>query len=330
MALDFSVNFSAKQPDAPLKDIYDVIIIGGGPGGLTAALYNARSGLNVLMIEKLAAGGQIFITAEVENYPGIDRISGPELAIAMENQARKFGARIEYDEVISIEDGPGKQKTVVTAMGKKYIGFSIIISTGARYRNLGVHGEDLFRGKGVSNCATCDGAFYKNKEVAVVGGGETAVEEGVYLTRFASKVHIIHRRDRFRASKSAYDMAVKNPKINIVFDTVVEEIFGEKGVDGLKLRNVKTNESSALAVSGVFVFVGFLPNTEFLKGYLDMDEAGNIKTDMDMATSKEGVFACGDCIVKKLRQVVTAAGDGAVAAYSAEHYSDKLKGCEYI
>ncbi|MEI7542328.1 MAG: thioredoxin-disulfide reductase [bacterium] len=330
MTISFNIDPISNNSDTSVKLNPDVVIIGGGPAGLTAAIYNSRAGMNVLMIEKLAAGGQIFITAEVENYPGIDVISGPELSIAMENQARKFGTRIEYDEVEKIIDGPNEYKTVHTTSGKQYKTKAIIISTGAKYKSIGVPGEELFRGKGVSNCATCDGAFYKNMEIAVIGGGETAVEEAEYLTRFASKVHIIHRRDRLRATKSAQDKALKNPKINLIFDSVLEEIAGVSGVDKIKIVNTKTGAKSELAVKGVFVFVGLVPNTNFLKGYVDLDAQGYIKTDASMNTSRPGVFACGDCIVKELRQVVTATGDGAVASYTAQHYIDKMNGQEYI
>ncbi len=329
MDLTFDVGAGNKDESASVALNPDVIIVGGGPAGLTAAIYNSRAGMNVLMIEKLAAGGQIFITAEVENYPGIDMISGPELSIAMENQAKKFGTRIEYDEVLKIEDGPGDCKTVHTAAGKQYKAGAVIISTGAKYKEAGIKGEEFFRGKGVSNCATCDGAFFKNQEVAVIGGGETAVEEGEYLTRFASKVHIIHRRDRLRATKSAQEKALKNGKINIIFDTIVEEIAGLGGVEKVFIKNLKTGIISEMPVKGVFVFVGLDPNTSFLRGYLDMDQYGYIRTDASMKTSRKGVFACGDCIVKELRQVVTAAGDGAVASYSAQQYVDRIKGCEY-
>jgi thioredoxin reductase (NADPH) len=330
MDMSININTSGPEKENSVSLNPDVIIIGGGPAGLTAAIYNSRAGLNVLMIEKLAAGGQIFVTAEVENYPGIDTISGPELSIAMENQAKKFGARIEYDDVVKIEDNAGGSKTVHTASGKIYNAGAIIISTGAKYKNINVPGEELFRGKGVSNCATCDGAFYKNMEVAVIGGGETAVEEGVYLTRFASKVHIIHRRDKLRACKSVREKAMKNPKIDFIFDSVIEEIAGTFGVEKARVLNLKTGKKTDLPVKGVFVFVGLVPNTEFLKGYIDMDAQGYIKTDASMKTSREGVFACGDCIVKDLRQVVTAAGDGANASYSAQHYIDRQKGQEYV
>jgi thioredoxin reductase (NADPH) len=325
MTEPISINLNFQGADSvPL--IYDMVIIGGGPGGLTAGLYGARSGYTVLIIEKIAAGGQIFVTAEVENYPGIEKISGPELAIAMENQARKFGVNFEFDEAASVEDGPGKFKTVICASGKRVSGRSVIISTGASYRPLGVPGEELFRGKGVSNCATCDGAFYKGLEVAVIGGGDTAVEEGDYLTRFASKVHIIHRRLEFRACKISVERAKKNPKINFILDTVVDEIAGKTGVEKLKLHNVKTLEKSELNISGVFIFVGMDPSTGFLKGFVEMDQAGYIKTDMNMKTSRPGIFACGDCIAKKLRQVVTAAGDGANAFQSASEHIENLNG----
>lgn len=331
MDLSFKIDGNSSQAQGDSVRLNpDIIIVGGGPAGLTAAIYNARSGYNVLMLEKLASGGQIFITAEVENYPGIDMISGPELSIVMENQAKKFGTRIEFDEVLRIEDGPGEYKTVHTASGMSYKAGAVIISTGARYKNIGVPGEELFRGKGVSNCATCDGAFYRNMEVAVIGGGETAVEEGEYLTRFASKVHIIHRRDRLRASKSAQEKAMKNPKINFIFDSVVEEIAGTGGVEKVMLKNLKSGAKTELMVKGVFVFIGLVPNTAFLKDYVEMDEQGYIKADSSMKTSKPGVFACGDCIAKDLRQVVTATGDGANASYSAQKLVDRLKGQEYL
>lgn len=321
--LVINLNFEGTT-SVPL--VYDMVIVGGGPGGLTAAIYAARSGYTVMVVEKIAAGGQIFVTAEVENYPGIEKISGPELAMAMESQAKKFGVVFEFDEVTSVEDGPDALKTIVCSSGKRLSGRCVIISTGASYKALGAPGEELFRGKGVSNCATCDGAFYKNLEVAVIGGGDTAIEEGDYLTRFASKVHIIHRRREFRACRISVDRARKNPKINFILDTVVEEIAGNTGVEKLKLRNLKTDEKSELMISGVFIFVGMDPNTGFLKGYVDTDAAGYIKTGMYMNTSRPGIFACGDCIVKKLRQVVTAAGDGATAFQSASEYIEKLNG----
>ncbi|HDT15651.1 MAG TPA: thioredoxin-disulfide reductase [Firmicutes bacterium] len=305
--------------------MFDTIIVGGGPSGLTAAIYNARAGLKTVIIEKMALGGQIFLTAEIENFPGFENISGPELVSKMDKQAEKFGIKKIYDEIAEIKEADNNMKIVKGASGSEYKAYAVIISTGAKYRDLGVEGESKFRGRGVSNCATCDGAFYKEAEIAVVGGGDTAVEEAVYLTRFAKKVYIIHRRDKLRAAKSIQEKAFSNSKISFIWDSVVEEITGKTGVEGLKLKNVKTGEKSELAAMGVFIFAGLLPNTDFLKGFLDMDEMNYIKTDNDMRTSKPGIFACGDCISKSFRQAITACGDGATAANSAEKYVEGIK-----
>lgn len=309
-----------------IPEVSDVIIIGGGPAGLAAALYTARAGLSTLVLEKLSVGGQIFLTYEVENYPGIEKITGPELIKAMENQALAFGTVIHSDEVLSIAEAENGLKEIKGASGTSYKAISVIIASGASYRDLGVPGETDLKGRGVSNCATCDGAFYRNVEVAVVGGGDTAVEEGIFLTKFASKVHVIHRRDKLRAIKTIQDRAFANPKMNFIFDSVVEEIKGERGVESLVMKNIKTNASSVLAVKGVFVFIGLVPHTGFLKGTVEMDAQGYIKADSEMKTSVKGIFAAGDCIQKSLRQVVTAAGDGAVAADTARHYVEKIKG----
>jgi thioredoxin reductase (NADPH) len=320
-----------KAEKTELKGKYDVIIIGGGPAGLTAAIYNSRADLKVLLIEKIALGGQIFLTAEIENYPGYESITGPELIQKMEKQADKFGVNKLFDEVTSIVNNPDNTKTVNLASGASYCTYAVIIATGANYRQLHIPGESKFRGRGVSNCATCDGAFYRNLEVAVVGGGDTAVEEGMYLTRFASKVHLIHRRDRLRATMIIQDRAFKNDRMNFIFNSVAEEVLGgPKGVEGVRIKNTKTGEVSDLKVSGVFVFIGLDPATEFLKGLVEFDEAGYVKADCDMKTSVPGIFACGDCIEKKFRQAVTAAGDGAVAAFSAEHFVEHIKGTEYV
>ncbi len=315
---------SFEKNDSP-DDLHDVIIIGGGPSGLTASIYASRSGLDVILIEKISVGGQIFLTADVENYPGFDNISGPELAQKMDAQAVKFGTKKIFDEVTGIFKDNSGIKYVKCVSGKTYAAKSVIISSGARYKELGVPGEAKYKGKGVSNCATCDAAFYRNKEVAVIGGGDTAVEEGIYLTKFASKVHIIHRRNELRANKIIQKRAFQNSKISFIFDTVVKEVLGNTdGVTGLKLTNVKTGSESGLSVEGVFVFIGLIPNTEFLKNTVELDSQGYIKTDSKFMTSMEGVFACGDCIVKDLRQVITAAGDGANAAFQAEKYLDSL------
>lgn len=324
----FKIDLGGMAAGEAPKDA-DVIIIGGGPAGLTAALYCGRAGLKTVIIEKLGAGGQITVTDHVENYPGVESIKGPELSGIMEKQAKTFGAFIAYDEVTGVNDN-GKIKTVETASGAKYTCISLIIASGVKYKELGAPGEAKFKGRGVSNCATCDAAFYKNLDVAVIGGGDTAVEEGAFLTKFAKKVYLIHRRDRLRAAKIIQDRALKNPKMEFIFESVLEEISGVKTVEKIKIKNLKTDALREIPVAGVFVFVGFVPVTEFVKGFVDMDAGGYIKADSEMRTSREGVFACGDCIVKDLRQVVTAAGDGATAAFKAQHWVEKSKGTEYV
>lgn len=318
-----------KGTQAEKDNHYDVIIIGGGPAGLTAGIYTARAGIKTLLLERISVGGQIFLTADVENYPGIEKISGPDLITIMERQAKKFGVDFLFEEAVKVEEKEGK-KIIHTSSGNSYSCISLIIATGAKYKELNVPGEVKFRGRGVSNCATCDGAFYKNMDVAVVGGGDTAVEEALFLTKFANKVYIIHRRDRLRAIKIIQERAFNNNKIQFIFDSIVEEIIGDKKLDGIKIKNLKTNKTQILNVNGVFIFVGLTPNTDIVKGLIDIDEYGYIKTDIEMKTSKDGIFACGDCINKKLRQAITAAGDGAVAAYNAQHYVEKIKGVEYI
>ncbi|MBQ3834476.1 MAG: thioredoxin-disulfide reductase [Elusimicrobia bacterium] len=303
--------------------MFDVIIIGGGPSGMTAAIYASRARLKTLLIEKAGCGGQIAITDHLENYPGFEEgINGFELAVKMEKQARTFGAEIVYGEVSSLQL-TGETKKVVLANNKEYETKTVIIASGANFRKLGCPGEQEFIGKGVSYCATCDGPFFRNKEIAVVGGGDSALQEALYLTKFASKVNLIHRRNEFRAAKILQEKVLAESKINVIYDSVVEEISGNPvgSVENVKLRNVKTGEISQLAVNGVFVFVGWLPNTAFLKDSgIKLNDAGYIVTDDNMKTSLEGVFACGDVREKILRQVVTACGDGAVAAISAQHY----------
>ena len=302
--------------------MYDTIIIGGGPAGMTAAIYAARARLKTLLIEKAGCGGQIAITDHLENYPGFEQgINGFELAVKMETQAKAFGTEIVYGEVSSLQL-TGETKKVILANNKEYEAKTVIIASGANFRKLGCPGEQEFIGKGVSYCATCDGPFFRNKEIAVVGGGDSALQEALYLTKFASKVNLIHRRNEFRAAKILQEKVLAESKINIIYDTVVEEISGNPvgSVENVKLKNVKTGEISRLAVNGIFVFVGWLPNTVFLKDSgIKLNDAGYIVTDDNMKTSLEGIFACGDVREKILRQVVTACGDGAVAAISAQH-----------
>jgi thioredoxin reductase (NADPH) len=301
--------------------IYDVIIVGGGPSGMSAAIYASRARLKTLLIEKAGCGGQIAITDHLENYPGFEEgINGFDLAMKMEKQARTFGCEISYGEVSCIETEDAIKKIILSDK-KEYFTKTIIIASGANFKKLGVEGEETFIGKGVSYCATCDGPFFRNKEIAVVGGGDSALQEALYLTKFATKVNLIHRRDQFRAAKILQEKVFAEKKINIIFDSVVEKISGNLSVEQLTLKNVKNGISSQLSVNGVFVFVGWLPNTKFLENSnIKLNEAGYIVTDDNMNTSVQGIFACGDVRQKILRQVVTAAGDGAIAAISAQHF----------
>jgi len=296
----------------------ELVIVGAGPAGLAAAIYGRRAGLDVLLLEKGVAGGQINTTEEIENWPGVEHASGPELSQMFRKHAEKF--KTEFREVdVSKVEVRGDSKIITTNKGE-IEAEAVIIATGAYFRRLGCEGEAEHIGQGVSYCAVCDGAFFEGEEIAVVGGGNTAVEEGVYLTNFASKVYIIHRRDEFRADRAAIEQAMSNPKIEPVWNTVVEKIEGDGMVENLVLKNVKTGEVSNLPVAGVFMFVGQLPHDESVRGLVDAAKGGWIKTDDNMETSVEGIFAAGDVREKGLRQVVTAASDGAIAAMSASSY----------
>lgn len=296
----------------------DVIIVGAGPGGLTAALYASRANLKTIIIEKGMPGGEINNTADVENYPGFKLISGPELANHIFESAMAFGAEHVYGDVeqIEVEDLTKKVHTSKTI----YQAPVVIIATGANHRKLGVPGEELLAGKGVSYCAVCDGFFFRNRHVIVVGGGDSAVEEGTYLTQFAEKVTIIHRRDELRAQKVLQNRAFANEKVNFVWDTVVEEIVGENNVEGVKVRNVKTNETSTIAADGVFVYVGLIPNSDTVKDLGVTDEEGWIVTNNQMETTIPGLFAVGDVRQTNLRQIATAVGDGSQAGHMAYQY----------
>jgi thioredoxin reductase (NADPH) len=307
-----------------MEKIYDTVIIGAGAAGLTAGIYAARSNMNSLMIEKFVAGGQAALTAFVENYPAFpEGISGFDLMEKMRTQAANFGLEMKTAEVTSIT----KEGDVFTMATKgEVIGTStIIVCTGVRPRKLDIPGEKELFGKGISTCATCDGAFYRNMEVAVIGGGDSALDEGLFLTKFAANVHIIHRRDKFRAIPSLVKKAADNPKITFHTDTVATAVNGDGSVESLSLKNVKTGKESTLPVAGVFLYIGLVPNTEMFRGLLEMNEQGFIVTDTNLATSVEGIFAAGDVCDKPLRQIITAAGDGAVAAYSAGRYLEKLE-----
>jgi thioredoxin reductase (NADPH) len=301
----------------------DLVIIGGGPAGLTAGLYAARSKLDAVLFERLMPGGQILSTDWIENYPGFpEGLSGFDLVDRMKRQAERFGLKIESREVRSLEFS-GVAKTVVTENGPVEAR-AVILASGATPSKIGMDGEARLIGKGVSYCATCDGPFYRDQEVAVIGGGDTAVEEALFLTRFASKVYLIHRRDTLRAVKLLQIRADAEPRLSVVWNTVPTRIIGTGSVEALRLKNVKSGEESELPVQGVFIFIGYSPNNTLAKGLLDLDENGFVKTDNDMETSTTGVFAVGDIRSKLLRQVSTAVGDGAAAAFAAERYIETL------
>ncbi|MCP4133249.1 MAG: thioredoxin-disulfide reductase [bacterium] len=302
----------------------DLVVIGAGPGGLTAAIYGKRAGLDLLVIEKLAPGGQVVNTYEVENYPGfVDPVSGWDLVSKMEAQARRLEAEITNGDIVSIEkdgDNSGNGAFKLTGSDGKVIeARSVIIATGAAHRKLGVSGEDEFSGRGVSYCGTCDGAFFKEKVIAVVGGGDTALEEADFLTRFGDKVYIIHRRDQFRGGKVLQERVLKHEKIIPVYDTVVDSINGTMKVESLSLRNKKTGEESKLEVDGVFIFVGVVANTGFLPEEI-LNKDGRVIVDINMRTSIKGLFAIGDLRVDSVMQIVTAAGDAATAVQRAYEY----------
>lgn len=297
-----------------------VIIIGSGPAGLTAALYTARAGLSPLVISGNQLGGQVSITSEVENYPGFPQgTTGPELVELMQKQAERFGARLLIDEVTEIDlrrGTPFRVKTYAEDLQAEVL----VVATGASPRRLGVPGESELIGRGVSFCATCDGFFFRGKQVVVVGGGDSAAEEGLFLTRFADSVRVVHRRDQLRAGEALKRRAFANEKMSFVWDTVVEQVLGDGKVEGVRLRNLKTEQVSDLPADGVFVYVGHDPNTELLKGQLAMDDHGYLTTDRRMMTSVEGVFAAGEVQDPIYRQVASSVGQGCAAGMMAERW----------
>ena len=306
------------------EKIYDVVVIGSGPAGMTAALYASRSNLATLMLERGLPGGQMNNTAEIENYPGFNSILGPELSEKMFEGSKQFGTEYAYADVQEIQQGI-EYKTIIA--GKKtFKTRSIVIATGAEYRKLGVSGENEYNGRGVSYCAVCDGAFFRNKELVVIGGGDSAVQEGTYLTQFAKKVTIVHRRDELRAQKILQDRAFKNEKIDFIWDSIVESIYGDDNkVTGVKIRNVHTNEVQEFVADGAFVYVGILPNTDKFRDLGITDEEGWIPTNETMESLQTGIFAVGDVRLTPLRQVATAVGDGSLAGNAVFHYVEKLK-----
>ncbi len=306
-----------------MAKLYDVIIIGSGPAGYTAAIYAARANLSVLMLQGYQVGGQLMLTSDVENYPGFEEgILGPPMMEKFEAQARRFGTEVIPEDVISVDFS--KRPFKVTTDSGEYQARAIIISTGASAKWLGLPSEQRLQGRGVSACATCDGFFFKKKDVAVIGGGDTAMEEAIFLTRYANHVTVIHRRDTLRASKIMQDRAFKNPKISFIWDTEITEVLGENEVTGLRLHNVKTDEESILPVQGFFLAIGHMPNTDLFKGILDMDNVGYIVPVEYTMTNIPGVFAAGDVTDHRYRQAVTAAGDGCRSAIDAERWLEGL------
>lgn len=298
---------------------YEVVIIGGGPAGLTAGLYSSRARLNSLLIEKGLVGGQILNAEKVDNYPGFpEGISGLELGQLMHQQATKYGLQTIIAEVTGIE--PQQKQIVVKTTEGNFIAKAVIIASGSERRKLGIPGEEEFTGKGVSYCATCDAAFFRDRPVAVVGGGNAAITEALHLTKFASKVTVIHRRNQLRASSIMQEKAFSEPKIEFLWDTVAEEIEGENSVRRIKLRQVKTGKKSSLDVAGVFISAGLKPNTDYLKGVLPLDDGGYVVTNDTLETEIPGIFAAGDIRRNSARQAITAAGDGATAAFYAEKF----------
>jgi len=303
---------------------YEVIIIGGGPAGLTSALYASRARLSTLLIENALFGGQMTTTELIENYPGFPQgVTGDELSRLMEDQAKRFGAEMVNQEIVEVKL-EGDLKSVRTHESS-YLCKALIICTGTEYRKLGVPGENEFAGKGISYCATCDGAFFKDSQIFVVGGGDSALTEALFLTKFVKELTIIHRRDELRATKIYQERALENPKIKFLWNSVVQEIKGNQVVRSVLIKNVKTGEIKEFSTDGIFLFVGLIPRTQFLKGLIQMNEEGYIITDENCETSVKGIYAAGDCRKKLLRQIATAVGEGATAAFAAEKYLESKK-----
>ncbi len=304
---------------------FDVIIVGAGPAGLTAGIYLSRAKLKTLIINEGAVGGQLVLTHEIANYPGVESISGYELARNMKSQAQKFGCVIKSNTKITSIDLKDDLKRVVVNDRDTYTSDALIFTTGGRSRKIGSVGEDLFKGKGISYCATCDGDFFQDKEIIVVGGGNTALEEAVSLTKYASKVTIVHQFDHFQAFEHYVDEAKRNEKISFIMSSEIIEFIGDEKLKSIKIRDKITEEISEKKIDGVFIFIGYVPNTESLEGLIQLNQWKEIVTDKDMKTDVQGVFAAGDSIQKKYRQVTTAVSDGTIAALSAAEFVNNHK-----
>ena len=308
--------------------IYDIVIIGGGPAGLTAGIYATRALMKTLLLEKIAPGGLVITTEKVENYPGFaEGVNGYELMEQMIKQAGKFGLETISEEAIGIsqKDKVFHIKTIL----QDYQALSVIIASGTIYRNLGVEGEQAFTGRGISYCATCDAPLFRNKEVVVVGGGDAAIEEALFLTKFVKKIYLVHRRDKLRASAILQERAKQNPKIEFIWNSVINRIYGKSKIEKVTIRNILDNSEQELNIDGIFVFIGFEPKTVFLKDFVELDKEGYVVTDYEMKTSHSGIFAAGDVRSNALRQIITACGDGARAAVSSQHFVENLKNTGY-
>lgn len=304
---------------------YDVIVLGAGPAGLTAGIYLSRARLKTLIVSEGVAGGQMVLTHEIANYPGVESISGYQLANIMKKQAKGFGCEIRSNISIARIELKGSIKSVELSGGEVFTSDAVLLTSGGRSRTIGANGEDLFKGKGISYCATCDGDFFTDKRIYVVGGGNSALEEAVSLTKYASKVTIIHQFDHFQAFEHAIDEARKNPKIDFIMESSVVSFNGDEKLESIDIKNLTTGKTERHLTDGVFVFIGYVPNTEFVKDMVETNQWGEIVVKPDMSTSLAGVFAAGDSIAKRYRQVTTAVGDGTVAALAASAYINELK-----
>ena len=304
---------------------FDAIVVGAGPAGLTAGIYLSRARINTLILNEGTVGGQMNLTHEIANYPGVESISGYQLANIMKKQAKAFGCEIKSNISIADLQLEGDVKRITLADGKVFTANAVILTPGGRSRSLGVPGESEFKGRGVSYCATCDGDFFTNKEIVVVGGGNSALEEAVSLTKYVAKATIVHQFDHFQAFSHAVEEAKANAKIGMVMESTIAEFYGNEKLEGVVIRNLKTGELQKFHADGVFIFIGYVPNTEFLEGKVALNERKEVVVDSAMATSVPGVFAAGDSIAKRYRQITTAVGDATVAALAAAEYLHKLK-----
>jgi thioredoxin reductase (NADPH) len=304
---------------------FDAIVLGAGPAGLTAGIYLSRARLKTLIVDEGIIGGQMVLTHEIANYPGVECINGYQLAMIMKKQAIAFGCKIKSNTSVIGLELEGETKSIILSDGNTYTSDSVILTPGGRSRTLGVVGEADFKGKGISYCATCDGDFFTDKEIVVVGGGNSALEEAVSLTKYASKVTIVHQFDHFQAFEHAIEEASNNPKISFIMESTIVAFQGNEKLEGVVIKNLKSGETYNFRTDGTFIFIGYLPNTEFLKGKVEMNKWGEILVKGDMSTNIEGVYAAGDSIPKKFRQVTTAVGDGTVAALATSNYLNELK-----